>query len=246
MIWAQLNREGIRVARCTVERLMRTLGLSGAVRGRIKRTTVAADPTARPADLVDRVFTVAAPNRLWVAHLTYVRTWSGFVCVSFITDASSRRIVGWNASRSLRTDPALYALEQAICERNRQGVDLEGLIHHFDRVCSTCRSATPNGSPKTTSWPRWDPAAARSTMRRRLCRVHPLLESPTSPRSARRGNPYERHQGQPPRRAPLGRCATQQNAGHRRMGTWSCHTGTLTVSRRPAVRAPRAVLPPSA
>lgn len=133
-IWAQLNREGISVARCTVERLMRDLGLQGAVRGKPRRTTAPADdPAVRPADLVDRQFTVSAPNRLWVADLTYVRTWSGFVYVSFVTDAFSRRIVGWQASRSLRTDLALNALEQAIWERNKTGVGLDGLIHHSDR-----------------------------------------------------------------------------------------------------------------
>jgi putative transposase len=133
-IWAQLNREGIRVARCTVERLMRDLGIQGAVRGKTRRTTIAAtDPVVRPADLVDRQFTATAPNRLWVADLTYVRTWSGFVYVSFVTDAFSRRIVGWQASRSLRTDLALNALEQAIWERNRTGETLDGLIHHSDR-----------------------------------------------------------------------------------------------------------------
>lgn len=133
-IWAQLNREGIRVARCTVERLMGDLGIQGAVRGKPRRTTIPADDAdRRPADLVERDFTAAAPNRLWVADLTYVRTWSGFVYVSFITDVFSRRIVGWQASRSLRTDLALYALEQAIWERNRTGVPLDGLIHHSDR-----------------------------------------------------------------------------------------------------------------
>ena len=133
-IWAQLNREGIKVARCTVERLMRNLGIVGAVRGKPKRTTIPADDaTGRPADLVDRQFTAAAPNRLWVADLTYVRTWSGFVYVSLITDVFSRRIVGWQASRSLRTDLALDALEQAIWERNRAGANLDGLVHHSDR-----------------------------------------------------------------------------------------------------------------
>jgi putative transposase len=133
-IWAQLNREGTPVARCTVERLMRDLGLRGAVRGRTRRTTVAADdPAARPADLVDRHFVATAPNRLWVADLTYVRTWSGFVYVAFITDVFSRRIVGWQASRSLKTDLALHALEQAIWERSRTGDALEGLVHHSDR-----------------------------------------------------------------------------------------------------------------
>jgi len=133
-VWAQLNREGIRVARCTVERLMCDLGLHGAVRGKTKRTTIPAeDHAGRPADLVDRQFTASAPNRLWVADLTYVRTWSGFVYVAFITDVFSRRIVGWQASRSLGTDLALNALEQAIWERNRPGIDLDGLIHHSDR-----------------------------------------------------------------------------------------------------------------
>jgi putative transposase len=133
-IWAQLNREGITVARCTVERLMRDLGIQGAVRGKTRRTTISGDdPAARPADLVDRQFVASAPNRLWVADLTYVRTWSGFVYVSFVTDVFSRRIVGWQASRSLKTDLALNALEQAIWERNRAGVDLDGLIHHSDR-----------------------------------------------------------------------------------------------------------------
>lgn len=132
-IWAQLNREGVSVARCTVERLMSDMGIQGAVRGKAKRTTISADPAVRPADLVDRRFTAAAPNRLWVADLTYVRTWSGFVYVSFVTDVFSRRIVGWQASRSLKTDLALNALEQAIWERNRQGAVLDGLIHHSDR-----------------------------------------------------------------------------------------------------------------
>jgi putative transposase len=133
-IWAQLNREGIPVARCTVERLMRQLGIQGAVRGKPKRTTIAADDTTtRPGDLVDRDFTAPAPNRLWVADLTYVRTWSGFTYVAFITDVYSRRIVGWQASRSLKTDLALHALEQAVWERTRDGADLEGLVHHSDR-----------------------------------------------------------------------------------------------------------------
>jgi len=133
-IWAQLNREGVTVARCTVERLMRDLGIQGAVRGKPRRTTIPADdPGARPADLVDRRFVASAPNRLWVADLTYVRTWSGFVYVSFVTDVFSRRIVGWQASRSLKTGLALNALEQAIWERNRAGIVLDGLIHHSDR-----------------------------------------------------------------------------------------------------------------
>jgi putative transposase len=132
-VWAQLNREGQRVARCTVERLMRDLGLQGAVRGKKHRTTIGDETAARPRDLVDRNFTAVAPNRLWVADLTYVRTWSGFVYVAFVTDVYSRMIVGWQASRSLRTDLALDALEQAIWSRQRAGADLAGLVHHSDR-----------------------------------------------------------------------------------------------------------------
>jgi putative transposase len=132
-VWAQLKREGVSVARCTIERLMRALGLQGAVRGKKVRTTIVDGTAERPRDRVDRNFSAPAPNRLWVADLTYVRTWSGFVYVAFITDVFSRMIVGWQASRSLRTDLALDALEQAIWTRQRAGGDLVGLIHHSDR-----------------------------------------------------------------------------------------------------------------
>lgn len=132
-VWSQLNREDIRVARCTVARLMRDLGLRGVVRGKPKFTTIAGAEADRPRDLVERNFTAPAPNRLWVADLTYVRTWSGFVYVAFITDVFSRMIVGWQASRSLRSDLALDALEQAIWARSRAGQKLDELIHHSDR-----------------------------------------------------------------------------------------------------------------
>jgi putative transposase len=132
-VWAQLNREGVRVARCTVARLMRELGLRGVIRGKPKFTTVAGDAADRPRDLVDRRFSAGAPNRLWVADLTYVRTWSGFVYVAFITDVYSRMIVGWQASRSLRSDLALDALEQAIWARSGRGRRLDELVHHSDR-----------------------------------------------------------------------------------------------------------------
>jgi transposase InsO family protein len=128
-VWRQMKREGEDVARCTVERLMRKLGLQGAVRGRKARTTVPDDKAPRPADLVERDFTATRPNQLWVADLTYVATWSGFAYVAFVIDAFSRRIVGWRASGSLRTDIALDALEQALYERG--GGD--GLVHHSDR-----------------------------------------------------------------------------------------------------------------
>ena len=131
-VWAQLNREGVAVARCTVQRLMRQMGLHGAVRGRAwKTTTIASESSARPADLVERQFTVDEPNRLWVSDLTYVATWRGFVYVAFVIDAYARRIVGWRVSNSLRTDLALDALEQAIHDRQPQ--DGDGLVHHSDR-----------------------------------------------------------------------------------------------------------------
>jgi putative transposase len=130
-VWRQLHREGIAVARCTVERLMRGLGLEGVCRGKPRRTTTADTTAARPADLVERSFSAARPNQLWVADLTYVATWSGFVYVAFVIDAFSRMLVGWQASRSLRTDLALDALEMAIWRRQAR---LEGLVHHSDRA----------------------------------------------------------------------------------------------------------------
>jgi putative transposase len=129
-VWRQLHREGIVVARCTVERLMGELGLEGVRRGKPRRTTTPDAGAPRPADLVDRDFSAQRPNQLWVADLTYVATWSGFVYVAFVIDAFSRFLVGWQASRSLRTDLALDALEMAIWQR-RSGLD--GLVHHSDR-----------------------------------------------------------------------------------------------------------------
>ncbi len=132
-VWAELNRQGQRTARCTVERLMRDLGLRGAVRGKQRRTTTPAAAAERPRDLVERRFEAPGPDRLWVADLTYVRTRSGFVYTALVTDVFSRRILGWQISRSLRADLALDALEQAITERTRNGASLQGLIHHSDR-----------------------------------------------------------------------------------------------------------------
>ena len=129
-LWRQLNREHIAVGRDQVARLMRDLGIEGARRGRLKRTTFPGPLAARPADLVDRDFTAPAPNLLWVADLTYVWTWSGFVYAAFIIDAFARRIVGWRVSRSLRAELALDALEMAIWAR---AGDLDGLVHHSDR-----------------------------------------------------------------------------------------------------------------
>ena len=129
-VWKQLAREGKPVARCTVARLMRTLGLQGVVRGKTWKTTFPDLAAPRPFDLVDRQFTVTAPNRLWVADLTYVRTWSGFVYAAFVIDAYSRMILGWQVSGSLRTDLALDALEMALW---RRGDDVGGVVHHSDR-----------------------------------------------------------------------------------------------------------------
>jgi putative transposase len=129
-IWAALNREGTAVARCTVERLMRELGLRGARRGKTKRTTIRDEQAAKPADLVDRCFTASQPNRLWVADLTYVRSYAGWVYVALVIDVFSRFIVGWQASTSLRADLALDALEMALWQR--RGMHLDKLVHHSD------------------------------------------------------------------------------------------------------------------
>ena len=130
-VWKQLKREGYDVARCTVARLMREMGLRGAVRGRRFKTTIPDEASVRPLDLVDRDFTASRPNELWVSDLTYVATWRGFVYVAFVIDAFARRIVGWRASSSLRSDLALDALEQALYDRQEDTVDR--LIHHSDR-----------------------------------------------------------------------------------------------------------------
>jgi transposase InsO family protein len=131
-VWRQLRREQVVVARCTVERLMRDLGLRGTVRGRAWKTTTQSDPAAaRPADLVVRQFTATRPNQLWVADFTYVATWRGFVYVAFVIDVFARYIVGWRVSASLATDFVLDALEQAIYDRC--GTDRQELIHHSDR-----------------------------------------------------------------------------------------------------------------
>jgi transposase InsO family protein len=128
--WKQLSREQIPAARCTIERLMREMGLRGVVRGRAFTITTKTDESARrPADLVCRNFTASRPNQLWVADLTFVATWRGFVYVAFVIDVFSRMIVGWRVSSSLRTDLALDALEQALHMRDTDA----GLVHHSDR-----------------------------------------------------------------------------------------------------------------
>jgi len=127
-VWRQLNREQIVVARGTVERLMRVLGLQGAVRGRKCRTTVADDSAERPLDRVNRQFQASRPNQLWVADFTYVATWSGFVYVAFVIDVFARRIIGWRVARSMHAELVLDALEQALWSRSA----VRGVVHHSD------------------------------------------------------------------------------------------------------------------
>jgi putative transposase len=131
-VWRELRRTGVDVARCRVERLMRAMGLAGAVRGRAWVTTTQSQPALdRPRDLVDRAFQATRPNQLWVSDFTYVATWAGFVYVAFVIDVFARRIVGWRVSSSLRTDFVLDALEQAIHARG--GALPAGLVHHSDQ-----------------------------------------------------------------------------------------------------------------
>lgn len=131
-VWKQLRREGVQVARCTVQRLMREMGLAGATRGRAWTTTTVPQTTVpRPPDLVERAFVAERPNQLWVSDFTYVATWHGFVYVAFVIDVFARRIVGWRVSSSLKTDFVLDALEQAIYARC--GMTHAGLVHHSDR-----------------------------------------------------------------------------------------------------------------
>jgi putative transposase len=130
-VWRQLKREGFDIARCTVERLMRSLGLHGVIRGKPVKTTVSDKAAPCPLDHVKRQFQAARPNVLWVSDFTYVATWQGFVYVAFVIDTFARRIVGWRASRTAQTGFVLDALEQALYER--RPVHRSGLVHHSDR-----------------------------------------------------------------------------------------------------------------
>lgn len=131
-IWRLLAREDIAVARCTVERLMRQQGLRGIRRGKQFVTTRPDDAAARPPDRVERQFTAAAPNQLWVVDFTYVPTWSGMAFTAFVTDVYSRRIVGWRTTNRMPTELPLDALEMALWVRDRAGQAVDGLIHHSD------------------------------------------------------------------------------------------------------------------
>lgn len=128
-VWKQMKREGFTVARCTVARLMKVLEIKGVRRGRRCITTIPDDSAAKPLDLVNREFTAQRPNQLWVADITYVATWSGFVYVAFVTDVFSRKIVGWRVMKSMQTQLILDALEQALWARGKP----KGVFHHSDR-----------------------------------------------------------------------------------------------------------------
>lgn len=130
-VWRQMNREGIEVARCTVERLMRLHRLRGVIRGKVVRTTVGNPAAPCPLDRVNRQFKADRPNPLWVSDFTYVSTWQGWLYVAFVVDVFARRIVGWRVSQSMSTDFVLDALEQALYAR--QPDRDEALIHHSDR-----------------------------------------------------------------------------------------------------------------
>jgi transposase InsO family protein len=130
-VWRQLNREGVAVARCTVERLMRQFGLQGVRRGKAVRTTISDSKAPCPLDRVNRQFRAERPNQLWVSDFTYVSTWQGWVYVAFVIDVFSRRIVGWRQSSSMHTEFVLDALEQALYDRKPSEDD--GLVHHSDR-----------------------------------------------------------------------------------------------------------------
>lgn len=197
-VWLVVNREGIAVARCAIERLMRELGLRGVVRGRTRRTTIADQHAARRADLVQRRFSAGRPNRLWVADFTYVPTWSGMVYVALVIDVLSRRILGWRAAASMKTALVLDAPGVAIWARGRHGAtDLSGLIHHHD-AGSTRRSPSPN------VWPR--PASTHPSARSRIPTIM-LWPSPRSgcsrpssePATSRPRNPAPPHRISPHR-----------------------------------------------
>ena len=141
-VWHQLNREGIIVARCKVERLIRPQGLRGVRRGKVVRTTISDSKAACPLDRVNRQFKAERPNQLWVSDFTYVSAWQGWQYVAFVIDVFTRRIVGWRVSSSMHTDFVLDALEQALYAR--QPSPEEALIH----PPSTSRSVTANVWPK--------------------------------------------------------------------------------------------------
>jgi len=219
-LWHALRREGTAVGRDQVARLMRGLGLAGAVRGTTRRTTISSELSPRPTDLVNRSFAASAPNRLWLADITSVSTWSGFCYTTFVIDAFSRAIVGWRVSNSLRAELALDALEMAIW--SRRSADLGGLVHHSDRGSSTSRSGTPSGWPTRVPSARLAPRATAST----TPSPRPSTAS-TRPSSSGPGDPGAwptRSSSRPRPRWPG--------------GTPSVSTPPAATSRRPSSRRP--------
>jgi len=163
-VWKQMNREGIAVARCTVERLMRQLGLCGVRRGKVIRTTTPDKSAPCPLDRVNRQFNADRPNQLWVSDFTYVSTWQGWLFVAFVIDVYARRIVGWRVSSSMRTDFVLDALEQALFDRQPERD--ESLVHHSDRGSrNTYRFDTPKDWQKLASNHRWAVVVTATTTR---------------------------------------------------------------------------------
>lgn len=158
-VWLQLNRERGQgeppIARCTVERLMGELGLRGAVRGKVKRTTIADPAAKRPQDLVGRQFAPVVPDRLWVADFTYVSTWAGWVYVAFVIDAYARRIIGWRTSTSMTAQLVLDAIEHAVWTRDREGRDVSGVSNITTTAATTPLWPTASGSPPTAFARQW-------------------------------------------------------------------------------------------
>jgi transposase InsO family protein len=161
-VWQQLKREGHDVARCTVARLMQTLGLQGVIRGKPVRTTISDKATPCPLDHVNRQFKAERPNALWLSDFTYVATWAGFVYVAFVIDAYARRIVGWRASRTAHAGFVLDALEQAL--HDRRPVHRGGLVHHSDRGSQYVSIKYTERLPPPVSSRRWAASATATTM----------------------------------------------------------------------------------
>ncbi len=191
-VHAQLNRQDVKVARCTVERLMRAHGLRGTAREKTRKTTIGdGAESGRPEDLVKREFVATGPNQLWVADLTYVRTHAGWTYVAFVLDVFSRMFVGWQVSTSMRTDLALDALDMGLWARQRSGQDVTGLVHHSDRGV---QYRAIRYTERLAEAGRLEVSARRRDRRRRIRR----LVQPPTPARRDRPRPTRRVRGQPP------------------------------------------------
>ena len=194
-IWHELRRNNHDIARCTVERLMKAVGIQGVVRGQKPITTNPDTSQPCPDDKVNRDFTASMPNQLWVSDFTYVSSWQGMVYVAFVIDVFARRIVGWRVSTSMTTGFVLDALNQAICQRAPSGAD--SLIHYSDQLNppNTSRSSTPSGWLKPASILPWEASVTVTTMPLRKARS--VCSKPRSSTSWGRGNPSDRSNGEP-------------------------------------------------